>query len=262
LARSESCCQHPTVATPRASSSQTTLRAALSDLCVHDVSPTLEPGMPIWPMYDSISIHPQLTHAEHGGAANQLVLSEHTGAHVDAPFHFDPDGPSIDQVPVDALLLRPYKKYDLSEDGHGPGDLVGLERLKAAESRGGFTLEAGDVAIVDFGWDRYYPGGSEERDGNWWGRNEPGLSEEACRYLAESQVAAVASDTAACDVAEKDGEIVAGHGHVSEFLPRGILIVEGLKRLATVPSTGLFLALPLKIKGGTGSPLRVVLITD
>jgi kynurenine formamidase len=52
------------------------------------------------------------------------------------------------------------------------------------------------------------------------------------------------------------------HGHAGAFLPRGVLIVEGLTGLADVPATGLFLALPLKIAGGTGSPVRVVLLTD
>jgi kynurenine formamidase len=52
------------------------------------------------------------------------------------------------------------------------------------------------------------------------------------------------------------------YGHVSAFLPRGILIVEGLTGLARVPATGLFLALPLKIAEGTGSPVRVVLLTE
>ena len=238
------------------SASLATAMAAFRDLRVHDVSPTFEPGMPIWPMFDGIAINPRLSHAEHGGAAYELVMCEHTGSHVDAPFHFDPQGLTMDQVPVEALLFRPYKKYDLSGNDHQPGELV------AAEARGGFALGQGDVAILDFGWDRYYPPEGETGHDNWWGRNEPGLSEEACRYLADAGIAAVASDTAACDVAEKDGEILAGYGHTSYFLPRGILIVEGLKRLSTVPATGLFLALPLKIKGGTGSPLRVVLLTD
>jgi len=247
---------------PAASTSLTAAVAALRGLRIHDVSPTFEPGMPIWPMHDDFAIHPRRNHAEHGGATHELVMSEHTGSHVDAPFHFDPQGLRMDEVPVDALLLRPYKKYDLRSNDHQPGELVGREHLEVAEAQGGFTLENGDVAIIDFGWDRYYPGGPDAREDNWWGRNEPGLSQEACRYLAEAGVVAVASDTAACDVAEKDGEVLAGHGHVSEFLPRGILIVEGLKRLAAAPPTGLFVALPLKIKGGTGSPLRVVLLTE
>ena len=43
-------------------------------------------------------------------------------------------GATIAQVAVDTLLLRPYCKYDLSADDHQPGDLIGLEHLKAAEA--------------------------------------------------------------------------------------------------------------------------------
>ena len=163
---------------------------------------------------------------------------------------------------MESLLMRPFHKYDLTANDHQPGDLVGLEHLKAAEARGGFSLQPGDVAIIEMGWDRYLPGGADAREPDWWGRNQPGLSDEACDYLAERRPAAVASDTAACDVAAVDAQMTGAHGHVHAFLPRGILIVEGLHGLADVPTSGLFLALPLKIQDGTGSPVRVVLITE
>jgi kynurenine formamidase len=95
---------------------------------------------------------------------------------------------------------------------------------------------------------------------SFWGNNMPGLDEAACAYLAEAAVVAVASDTAACDNAVVDGQIGDAHGHSHWFLPRGILIVEGLHGLALVPPTGLLVALPLKIAGGSGSPLRVLLL--
>jgi arylformamidase len=236
--------------------------SAVHGLRVHDVSPTIDGELPMWFMYDQPVITPVVRHDQGGAAINTISLSEHTGTHVDAPFHFDPHGRTMAEVPVDALLLRPYCKYDLTSDHHQPGDLIGLEHLKAAEARGGFALEPGDVAIIEVGWDRQLPGGPEGRARDWWGRNQPGLADEACEYLAEKGVAAVASDTAACDVAAVDGEVSGAHGHLSAFLPRGILIVEGLTGLAGVPPTGLFLALPLKIADGTGSPVRVVLLTE
>jgi kynurenine formamidase len=238
------------------------LVAALGQLRVHDASPTLSGDLPMWFMYEAPEMTPLFRHADAGAAASAWKLAEHTGTHVDAPFHFDADGATIENVPVDRLLLRPYKKFDMTLNDHQAGDLVGLEHLKAAAARGGFTVEPGDVAILELGWDRYLPGGADARDRTWWGSNQPGLSEEACAYLAEMGVSAVACDTAACDVAAKDGEILAAHGHTQHFLPAGILIVEGLTGLANVPATGLFLALPLKLEGGTGSPLRVVLLSE
>jgi len=236
--------------------------AALGRLTVHDVSPTLDAHLPVWFMYEPPQITPIVRHDQGGAAVNTISLNEHTGTHVDAPFHFDAGGATMAEVAVDALLLRPYCKYDLTANDHQPGELIGLEHLKAAEARGGFALQPGDVAIVETGWDRNLPGGLNGRDQTWWGRNQPGLSNDACEYLADLGVAAVASDTAACDVAAIDAEMSGAHGHTSAFLPRGILIVEGLTGLANVAATGLFLALPLKIADGTGSPVRVVLLTE
>jgi kynurenine formamidase len=235
--------------------------ALISGLTVHDVSPTIGPDLPGWFMYEPARITPLFGHAERGAAANSITLAEHTGTHIDAPFHFDAEGKTIDQVAPDALFLRPYKKFDLATLDLQPGDLVSADTLNAAAAAAGFVLEAGDVAVIDCGWDRYLPGGSRARQPDWWGRNQPGLAQDACAMLLESGVVAVASDTAACDVAARDGEIIAGHGHASAFLPNGVLIVEGLRGLADVPDRGLFVALPLKIQGGTGSPVRVLLLS-
>jgi arylformamidase len=227
------------------------LLAALRPFRVHDASPVIEPAMPLFFLYEPPAITPLFGHDEAGAAANRIAMSEHTGTHVDAPFHFDRDGLTVDQLPPDALLLRPFKKFDLS----GSGAVADAQALRDAAAHAGFTLEPGDVAIVEMGWDRHLPEHPEV-----WGRNEPGLSEDACRYLAEAGVVAVACDTAGCDVPCVDGEMGASPGHSSWFLPRGILMVEGLRGLAEVAATGLFLALPLKIAGGTGSPVRVLLL--
>jgi kynurenine formamidase len=235
------------------------LRAALAAFRIHDASPLIEPGMPTFVAHAAPRIEPALTHAEHGAAANLLTLAEHTGSHVDAPFHFDPDGDTVDLLPPDCLFLRPYKKLDLSGAGAAGGQMLGADALRAAAEQARISLEPGDVAIVEFGWDRHWPGAPGAEPG-YWGANEPGLDEEACRYLAETGVAAVASDTAGCDVPCSDGEIGHGPGHSTWFLPRGILVVEGLRRLAEVAPTGLIAALPLPIAGGSGSPLRVLLL--
>lgn len=232
--------------------------AALGRLRVHDVSPALHGDTATWSRYEPPAITPLYTHDRDGFAANELRLAEHTGTHVDAPFHFDPGGLTIDQLDPAVLLLRPYRKLDLRARDYQPGELIEREALEAT----GVTLAPGDVAILQLGWDRFLPGGSEARERTWWGQNEPGLSEDACRWLADAGVAAVACDTGACDVACKDGEVSAIHGHGAHFLPRGILIVEALVGLDAVPDTGLFLALPLKIAGGTGSPVRVLLLTE
>jgi kynurenine formamidase len=250
---------------PQTEQSDLSLRAlgsAISRFRVHDVSPTITAELPVFFMYPQPRVTPLYEHAAGGVAANVLELAEHVGTHVDAPYHFHSGGATVDALPAHVLFLKPFKKFDLTANRHQPGELVELEDLIAAAERGGFSLEDGDVAVLEFGWDRNLPGGEEGRERDWWGRNQPGLSEAACEYLATAGIAAVACDTAACDVACRDGEILAAHGHAQHFLPNGILIVEGLFGLSRVPAHGLFVAIPLKVGQGTGSPVRVLLLTE
>jgi arylformamidase len=237
-----------------------TLLAALSALKVHDASPPIQNGMPMFVAFEGPQIAPVATHEAAGVAVNLITMVEHTGTHIDAPNHFDRDGLTIDHVAPDALLLRPYKKFDLTSENPQAGELLGPDALKRAAAKGDFVLAAGDVAIIEMGWDRFWPSEPGDHTRSFWGLNMPGLSAEACEYLAQSGVVAVASDTAACDTAVKDGEIGSGEGHSHWFLPKGLLIVEGLMGLAQVPATGLLIALPLNIAGGSGSPVRVLLL--
>jgi kynurenine formamidase len=249
----------------QSSTSEDVLGAAarlIGGLTVHDVSPTLGPDTPMWFMYDPPAVTPYWQREDAGSAVNTMTLNEHSGTHIDAPYHFDPEGKTMDEVAPDTLLLRPYKKFDLTALHLQPGDLIDAAALTGAADAAGFAVQPGDVAIIECGWDRHLPDGADARPAGWWGRNQPGLAEDACALLAEAGVVAVASDTAACDVALRDGEVLAGHGHTDAFLPRGILIVEGLTGLADVPATGLLVALPLKIQGGTGSPVRILLLSE
>lgn len=249
----------------QSSTSEDVLGAAarlVGGLTVHDVSPTLGPDTPMWFMYDPPQVAPYWSREDAGSAVNTITLNEHSGTHIDAPFHFDPSGKTMDQVAPDTLLLRPYKKFDLTALDLQPGDLIDAAALRDAADAAGFALQPGDVAIIECGWDRHLPGGAGGHEAGWWGRNQPGLAQDACALLADAGVVAVASDTAACDVALRDGDVLAGHGHTDAFLPRGILIVEGLTGLGDVPATGLLVALPLKIQGGTGSPVRVLLLAE
>lgn len=238
------------------------LGVAIRGMRIHDASPELSPGMPTFCFAPDLQLHTLGEHATHGAASNLIEIPEHCGSHVDAPFHFDPQGATIDALPVEALFLQSFKKLDLTPADPQPGEPVDADQLRIAAERGGVVLADGDVAILEFGWDRYLPGGEAEREPSWWGANEPGLTDAACEYLAGAGVSAVACDTAACDLTLVDGEVSGGAGHRRFFLPQGILIVEGLQGLSEVGNEGLIAALPLKITGGTGSPLRVLLLTE
>ena len=236
----------------------------LRRLKIHDVSSAYQPSLPLlfaMPKAQVRSIDERTPEADFGVPAHVWELPEHSGSHVESPSHFVSGGAPIDDLPADVLFFRPFKKFDISADERRLGEPVSRERLVAAAERSGFALEAGDVAIVDFGWDRCLPGGSVGEDGEWWGLNEPGLSADACEYLASAGVQAVACDTSVCDLPIRDGQITGAAGPSEWLLPNGILIIEGLVGLSAVPPTGMLAALPRKLGKGTSS-LRVLLLTE
>jgi kynurenine formamidase len=236
------------------------LGALLARCEVVDLAPLLFTNMPRWSTHPDLAIiDDSRNFAQNGYFLQTLVLPEHVGCHVDVPAHYDPANreKTMDTFPPDCVM-GPAKKVDVSGLGLGPGELLTLAQFEEVARTAGISINAGDVAIVEFGWDQYLPGGRAERPDGWWGSNNPGFTEDLCAWLADRQVKAVGTDTVSVDIAQADGVVVSDYGHKTYFLPNGILLVEGLQNLAAVPTVFYFLALPLKIRGGSGSPLRPV----
>lgn len=236
--------------------------AAFAGCTLVDLTPTIRTNMPRWPTHPDVAIVSDArTVAAHGYFAQTLVLPEHSGCHVDAPAHLLPplSGGTVDSFPLDALI-GPAKKLDLTKEGLRPGETLAFARFQELLRADRLTVVRGDIILFQFGWDAHYDeelaAGPEGR--GWWGANEPGLDEQICRYLYERGVRAVGSDTAGVDIAEVDGRIVSAFGHKEWFLPKGIPLIEGLHNLAAVGPSFFFMALPLKIHGGSGSPVRAV----
>lgn len=239
-----------------------TLAHLLSTLHVVDLSPTFSTNMPGWHSHpDVMIVEDARNFAQNGYFLQMLLLPEHSGCHVDAPAHVLPEkaDQTIDVFPVNSLCGL-AKKIDLSQANYAPGDLVPLSKVEEVMRQAGITIERGDIVIFDFGYDKYLVDIEKKpaHQRNWWGKNEPGLAEDVCRFLFEAGVKAVGSDTPACDIAQVNGRTTAGFGHARYFLPNGIFIIESLYGLGKVPASFYFIALPLKIKGGSGSPLRPV----
>jgi arylformamidase len=235
--------------------------ASLRGLKVIDLSPMFDTNMPGWSTHPTMGIIRDARNFEQNGYfAETLVMSEHTGSHVDAPAHVvqSMPGATIDTFPPD-VLIGPYKKYDLESFQLKAGELVTLEMIKSLEQNAKFTVERGDIVLLEYGWDRYFYSKDPEQRA-WWGRNMPGLSEEVCKYLAEARIRAIGSDTASTEQSVVEGVFKSTFGHTKYFLPNQILIMEGLTNLASAPTTGIFMALPLKIKGGSGSPIRPIVL--
>ena len=238
------------------------LAQLLGRMHVVDLSPIFYTNMPGWHSHPNVMIVEDARNfAQNGYFLQTLLLPEHSGCHVDAPAHVLPDktDQTIDIFPANALC-GVTKKIDLTQENYAPGDLVPLSKVEEVMKRAGITIEKDDIVVFNFGYDKYLVDVEKKpaHQRNWWGENEPGLTEEVCRFLSETGVKAVGSDTPACDIAQVKGKTTAGFGHAKYFLPNGIFIIEGLYGLANVPDRFYLLALPLKIKGGSGSPLRPI----
>lgn len=235
---------------------------SLKKLKMYDISLTLDTNMPNWPGHPSMAIVRDARNFDQNGYfAQTLIMSEHTGSHVDAPAHAVRNMPeaTIDTLPAD-MLIAPYKKYDLISYDYKAGDALNLDTVKAVEKRDWFSLESGDVVLLQFGWDKYFHPKADMTKRMWWATNSPGITEEVAKYFSDAKIRAIGSDSLGCDAPYKDAvDLAPSVGHDVYFLPKGIFIMESLGRLRDAPTTGIFMAIPLKIKGGSGSPIRPIL---
>lgn len=230
------------------------LTRAMVGATVVDLTHTLEegiPGFPTHPRYFQMPWHCPGDAIE----VNQLVIAEHSGTHVDSPSHFvvgedDPARRHIDEMPLESMIGRAVTLHlDPPQTANAfatYADIVRWERENVA-------IDAGDIVLLDFGWAHRWgrlPEGQGFLDG--W----PGLDREAAEYLAERGVKAVGTDCISLDPGDngRDGDLAAHY----TLLPQGILIIENLANLPAVPPLSSFVALPLKLKNGTGSPIRAM----
>jgi arylformamidase len=233
----------------------------LKSLDVYDLSPLFETNMPGITTDPPLGIVPDAKNIEQNYYFTQiLVISEHNGSHVDAPIHVHRGTDSIDRIPC-GHLIGPYKKYDLTAFSPEAGRNITLAQIEEVEVRDRFRPEAGDVILLQFGWDRYYlPDSRVLFEKDWYAANVPGLTEEAMARFADLKIRAIGSDAPSTDAAYMESKITSMPGREKYFLPNNILTMSGFVNMAKAPATGLFMAIPLKIKNGSGSPIRPLLV--
>ena len=217
-----------------------------------DISQTFEERMPLW-SGSTRFFHSLCTSYWHGDLSIdfQLEFNEHTGTHVDAPAHFvkEEDHPAhkwVDQLDP-GMLIRPARVIDFHEIG--PCGVVTADMIARWEARRG-ELSAGDVAIFDLGWAQHW---STLPAGRQYIEDWPYLSRDCAELLVDRAVQAIGTDTLTPDPSGSTDYPV----HRT-LLPSGVLIVENLANLRQLPERCFFVSLPLKIKQGSGSPLRAI----
>lgn len=196
-------------------------------------------------------------------AANNFSTAEHGGTHLDAPIHFAERRETADQVPL-WRLIGPAAVVDVRAAASADPDyLVGVADLEGWETEHGVIAD-GSILLLHSGWGERWPDRARYLGTDRAGADAttdlhfPGLDPAAARWLVENRrVAAVGIDTPSIDSGQ--------NGHASGFESHRILYAEnvpGFENVAALdrlPPTGAYvIALPMKIGGGSGAPLRIV----
>jgi kynurenine formamidase len=214
-----------------------------------------------WPTARRFHLDPVAHGKTPGGwwyAANDFCAAEHGGTHLDAPIHFAEGRWTADEVPLDRLR-GPAAVVDVSATAAADPDLlVGVRQLEADEAAHG-RIPDGAMVLLRTGWGRYWP--DTERYLGTAARGDvehlhfPGLSDEAARWLLrERRIRGVGIDTASIDRGQSRD--FRAHRVLGEA---NALIFENLANLEALPARGaVFLGLPMKIRGGSGGPLRAI----
>lgn len=177
-----------------------------------------------------------------GMAKRVFMMDEHTGTHVDVPFHFDPDGLTLEKVPVDRFI-GDAKLLDVSD--RKSSEEVSRKMIEEAMSRQRVQLRSGDIVLLrttrmPWGSPGYFDFAS--------------LGKSAAEKLVELGARAVGIDLNSADTMSDLSK--PAHTILCE---ERIPIFENLVRLEEIGADSFeFYGLPINMKGATGSPVRAV----
>ena len=191
-------------------------------------------------------------------ASNAFCTPEHGGTHLDAPIHFAKDGLTSDQIPV-RELIAPAVVLDVRKKASADADYrLTVEDVRDWERRHG-TIPAGAIVLLETGWSARWPDRKsylgDDTPGDASRLHFPSYGKEAAEFLVrERKVGALGVDTASIDYGPSQDFLV--HRIASGANVPGL---ENIARLDALPDQGAWIvALPMKIAGGSGGPLRIV----
>jgi arylformamidase len=209
---------------------------------IHDISVTLESGMVVWPGSTNVSLSRD-SKIEDGANANvsNLSLGVHTGTHVDAPFHFLPDGSKVDKMPLD-ILYGKAQVVQIPEHIHE----IDREVIIALKFEQG--IERILIKTINSGFWKTHP--------KEFQTNFVGISESGAVALVERTVRLIGIDYLSIAPYKKSRPT-----H-EVLLNSGIVIIEGLDLSEDQPGIYTLICLPLKLKDTDGAPARAILVED
>ena len=234
----------------------------LAGLRLVDLTHPLDQNTLYWPT-DERGFELEVLHHDHTEAgffysANRFCTAEHGGTHLDAPIHFAEGMHTTDEIPLEQLF-GPAVVIDARDDASADRDYrLTLERIAAHEAEHGLIPE-GAIVMLMTGWSAHWPDAlaylGDDTPGDASNLRFPSYGEEAARILVEDRgVGVLGVDTASIDYGQSRNfpvHVLAAKANVPGL--------ENLTNLDQLPATGSWvMALPMKIAGGSGGPLRAV----
>ncbi len=193
-------------------------------------------------------------------SAYNFSAAEHGGTHIDAPVHFGEGKKSVDQLEL-GQLISPAVKIDVSAKAANDRDyLITIEDIKNWEAANG-KIPEWSIILFQTGFGSKWPDKKSYLGTDQKGPDAvkdlhfPGLHPDAAKWLVENRkINAVGLDTASIDY----GQSTTFESHVA-LMTNNIPAFENVANLDKLPVKGFHvMALPMKIKGGSGAPLRIV----
>jgi kynurenine formamidase len=193
-------------------------------------------------------------------AAARYAASEHGGTHLDSPIHFAEGKATVDEIPLTQLVGVAVVVDVTKQCERDPDYQVSAADIQDWERSHG-RIPAGSVVIFRTGWSKFWPdkkrylGSDVPQDTAHL--HFPGLARNAAEYLAKhAHIGGIGIDTASIDP-----------GTSRDFIAHQILSranffgLENLANLERLPAKGAWIiALPMKIRGGSGAPTRVIAV--
>jgi kynurenine formamidase len=197
-------------------------------------------------------------------AANKFSTAEHGGTHIDAPVHFAQGHNTVDQIPLEQLAGQAIVVDVMKQCESNPDYLITADDFQQWERTNG-AIPQGAIVLLRTGYGRFWPDrkrymGTDERGAEAVAKlHFPGLHPDAARWLVTNRsIKAIGLDTPSIDY----GQSTLFESHRILF-DKNIPAFENLANLQELPVKDFSLiALPMKIKGGSGGPLRVVAIVE
>lgn len=197
-------------------------------------------------------------------SAYRYSAAEHGGTHLDAPVHFAKGRHTSDEIPLEQLIGQAVVVDVTKQCAGNPDYQVTVADFEAYEKQNG-RIANGTIVLLRTGFGKYYPDrkkylGTDERGADAVPKlHFPGLHPDAAKWLTRNRsIKAIGLDTASID----RGQSTLFESHRTLF-DKNIPAFENVANMDQLPVKGFtVIALPMKIKGGSGGPLRIVAILN